>query len=287
MEQPAESRLRANGVELQVYEWPGGGRPIFLAHATGLHARCWDGVVRRLPGRHVYAIDMRGHGRSEKPEPPYRWRTFGDDVAAVCEALGITGAVGVGHSKGGFAVTRAAALLPRAFASLLLLDPVILPKDWYDRPKPDGEHFAARRRDNWSSAEEMFESFRTRAPFNRWDPEMLRDYCTYGLLPNPAGDGFVLACPPQIEAAVYTGSAGEGDIYDDIAKITIPVRVLRAKERDGSNPSDMSGSPVAPGLAAHFQRGVDIPLPEMTHFIPMEDPALVARHIIELAGLAG
>ena len=90
---------------------------------SGFHARCWDQVVAHLPGRQVFAIDMRGHGLSEKPPPPYPWRNFGLDVAAVAEELGLRGAVGVGHSKGGFAVTAAAARVPAAFSALLLVDP--------------------------------------------------------------------------------------------------------------------------------------------------------------------
>ncbi|MCK9517839.1 MAG: alpha/beta hydrolase [Dehalococcoidia bacterium] len=285
MREPNEVRLRVNGLELQVYEWPGEGQPIFLAHATGFHARCWDQVVAHLPGRHVFAIDMRGHGRSDKPEPPYQWPDFGHDVAATARALGTEGAVGVGHSKGGFAVVHAAALEPGIFASLLLVDPVIMRREMYDARPGGGEHFAARRRNQWASPEEMFESFRARPPFADWEEQVLRDYCTYGLLPNPEGEGYVLACPPNIEAAVYTGSVGGAVIYDSVAALDIPVRVLRARSRTEDAPLDMSSSPTAPDLATHFKHGEDVHLPEYSHFIPMEAPGFVARHIEEL--LAG
>lgn len=282
MPEPKESRLQIDGIDLQVYEWPGEGQPVFLAHATGFHARCWDQVVAHLPGRHVFAIDMRGHGRSDKPEPPYHWPNFGRDVAGVVRALGIEGAVGVGHSKGGYAVTHAAALEPGAFASLLLVDPVILPRAAYGR-EPQGEHFAARRRNEWSSPEEMFERFRDRPPFASWDEQVLRDYCTYGLLPNPNGEGYVLACPPHIEAAVYAGSATGGVIYDSIAAIDVPVRILRARLQPEGAVRDMSNSPTDPELASHFKQAEDIYLPERSHFIPMEAPAFVAKHIEEMS----
>jgi len=282
MPEPKESRLRINGIELQVYEWPGEGQPVFLAHATGFHARCWDQVVAHLPGRHVFAIDMRGHGRSDKPEPPYAWPDFGRDVAGAVRALGIEGAIGVGHSKGGFAVAHAAALEPGAFASLLLIDPVIMRREMYDR-KPEGEHFAARRRNEWSSPDEMFERFRNRPPFASWDEQVLRDYCTYGLLPNPNGEGYVLACPPHIEASIYTHSSGGGVIYDSIAAIDIPVRILRARMRTEGAVHDMSNSPTNPDLASYFKQAEDIYLPERSHFIPMEAPGFVAQHIQEMS----
>lgn len=284
MREPIETRHAVNGVELQVYEWPGAGPTVFLAHATGFHARCWNQVVERLPEFRCIAVDMRGHGRSSKPEPPYRWRYFGEDVAALGLELGLDGAIAAGHSKGGYAVTLAAALEPRLFSRLLLIDPVILSREAYRMVPGDGEHFAARRRNEWPSPGAMFESFAQRPPFNLWDPAVLHDYCTYGLLPNPDGEGFVLACPPKIEAATYAGSAG-GDIYDEIARIEAPVRILRARPRStDSIAGDMSGSPTTPDLARAFQRAEDVPVSQYTHFIPMQDPGFIADQVRELAG---
>ena len=242
-------------------------------------------MVAHLPGRHVFAIDMRGHGLSEKPAPPYPWAKFGLDVAAVAREIGLDGALGVGHSKGGHAVTMAASLEPGAFASLLLIDPVILPKEQYiEDPAPQGTaHFAARRRNRWASPDEMIASFAPRMPFKEWDPAVLRDYCTYGLVPAEHGDGFVLACPPEVEAAVYGGSRGGSSVYDAIESLEIPVTVMRAKERTESSPADMSSSPTAPGLAGKFRHGRDLYLPQSSHFVPMEDPGLVARAILELS----
>lgn len=282
MREPTLSRVAVNGVELQLYEWPGDGPLIFLAHATSFHARIWGQVVERLPGRHAVAIDMRGHGLSDKPAPPYPWKLFGDDVTAVAKELGFEGAIAAGHSKGGHAITYAAAHAPGAFSHLLLIDPVIFDRARYGQLSGEN-HFASKRRNHWSSPAEMFESFHRREPFASWDQAVLRDYCDYGLVPNPAGDGCVLACPPEIEAAVYAGGVN-ADIYPEIDAIQIPVRVLRGRPQSAQSMTrDMTSSPTAPGLAAQFAGGEDVPLPHLSHFIPMEDPALVARHILELA----
>jgi len=285
MREVNESRLYVNGVDLALFEWPGEGTPIFLAHATGFHARCWDQVVELLPGHHCYALDMRGHGRSEKPAPPYPWLDFAEDVAALVRQMGLTGALGVGHSKGGYAVACAAAREPGAFAKLLLIDPVIMARERYGIPGMT-EHFASKRRNSWASPEEMFERFKERPPFNAWNPAVLMDYCRYGLLPGPDGPGFVLACPPEVEAATYLSSTST-DPYDDIETLTMPVRILRSRvpgerTRNGHPAMDMSSSPTNPRLVEHFVNGEDIYLPEHTHFIPMEAPELVAQHIIEM-----
>jgi hypothetical protein len=46
---------------------------------------------------------------------------------------------------------------------------------------------------------------------------------------------------------------------------------------------DFAASPTWPKLAAQFARGRDVYLPELTHFIPMQAPDLVARYILEAA----
>ena len=282
-----QSTLAVNGVDIATYEWPAAeGAPVaFFAHATGFHARTWDQVIERLPGVHCFAIDMRGHGLSSKPVPPYQWHKFAADVAAVGRQLGLDGALAVGHSKGGYAVTMAAANEPGIFGKLLLIDPVVLPRSRYGVGF-GGNHFAAKRRNEWGSKAEMLERFKSRAPFDGWDPAVLRDYVEYGLVPNPAGDGFVLACPPEVEASTYAGSGVGGEIYDAIENVRIPVRILRARAREerADAPMDMSSSPTTPDLATFFEDAEDLFLPQYSHFIPMEDPGFVAAQVTEMLG---
>ena len=283
--QPREERVAVNGAELVYFEWRGAGHgpTVLLVHATGFHARCWDGVVRALGGdfERVVALDMRGHGRSSKM-PPYDWRQFGADLAAFAEALDLDGAIGVGHSMGGHSAVQAATTAPDRFSRLLLVDPVILAPDAYRTMisfASAEEHPVSRRRDRWASAEAMIERFEDRHPFSLWDRSVLEDYCRHGLAPAADGDGFALACPPLVEASIYLGSAGR-DIGPMVAALPHPVVVLRAKrkaQRDGD--MDFSQSPTWENLAAAFPNGRDVYLPELTHFIPMQRPDLVAEHI--------
>jgi pimeloyl-ACP methyl ester carboxylesterase len=270
--------LRVRGVDLAVWEWPGEGPTFLFAHATGFHARCWDEVIRGLARGRAIALDMRGHGRSEKPKTPYCWREFGEDVAETARLLDLRGAIGVGHSMGGHSIALAAALRPDAFASLLLVDPTIFARQYYGRPQRHDSSFIARRRNDWASPEEMFERFRSRPPFAQWRVEVLRDYCEYGVL--PAGDRYVLACPPEIEASIYAGSnAAEADIYPLLGRIEIPVTVVRGGIPWNTEKFDLAASPTAPGLAGEFPKGRDVFLEGRSHYIPMESPEIVAEHL--------
>ena len=287
-----EGRIAVRGIELAYFEWgPRNGPTVLMLHATGFHARCWDGVIRELAGRvHVVAVDQRGHGRSTKA-PPYDWHEFGADATALVEALDLDDVIGVGHSMGGHAAVQAAGMHPDRFQALLLVDPVILDPAAYGRPglfPSADDHPVSRRRNRWTSPEEMFERFKDRHPFRVWIPDILMDYCRFGIVPD--GDGFVLGCPPEVEAAIYTGSAGR-DIRETIAEMPPkPVVVLRAKGRASPGRTDtpdigaldFAHSPTWPGLAAAFPNGRDVHHPELTHFIPMQAPGLVARHVREL-----
>ncbi len=279
--------IPVNGIEIAYYSWlqtillDSPPPTTFFAHATGFHARCWDQVVGHLPLRRCYAIDSRGHGQSSKPPPsePYAWRNFGEDIAAVGRAQGWDNMTAVGHSNGGHAITLAAALNPGMFARLILIDPVIMPPEWYGDAPMQGEHYAAKRRADWESPDEMFNRFKDRLPFSLWNPLVLRDYCAHGLVAKPDG-GYTLACPPAIEASIYQQSI-MGNIYAEIAKVDIPVLVIRLGDRMAKGTDDMIGSPTAPDLASKFMRGVDMHLPEYTHFGPMQDPERFARIIID------
>ncbi len=191
----------------------------------------------------------------------------------VAKELGLRGAVGVGHSLGGHAIALAAAMEPSVFSSLLLVDPVIQMPDRYDGHQKEVD-FIARRRARWKSAEEMFERFRVRPPFSAWKPEILRDYCEFGLLPD--GDEFVLACPPEIEATIYERSNWpDADISAELSMIQTATTVMRSGKLMTREKFDLSASATDPNLASRMANARDVYLPECTHFIPMEHPELI------------
>jgi len=101
MIEPLERTVQLSAIRLSVREWPGAGRPIICLHGLASNARWWDPVARRLaPTHRVLAIDLRGHGRSERPEAGYGFAEVGGDVVALLELMKLSGEVLVGHSWG-------------------------------------------------------------------------------------------------------------------------------------------------------------------------------------------
>lgn len=95
----------AGGVALSCVEWApeASGLPFVLVHGLASNARTWEAVAARLAGagHPVATVDLRGHGRSDKPDDGYDFATMGDDVLRVLDALGHERPVVVGQSMGG------------------------------------------------------------------------------------------------------------------------------------------------------------------------------------------
>jgi pimeloyl-ACP methyl ester carboxylesterase len=276
---PTHHRIVVNNIELSWFEWGVHGDPVILmSHATGLHARCWASTVAHLDGYHAIAMDQRGHGLSGQA-PPFDWQQLGADLTAFLVALELTNINGVGHSTGAHCMIQAALNEPDRFRCLTLFDPVIFEPWIYesDIHVTDEQHPVARRRNEWSSPQEMFDKFRDRIPFSSWTCDALWDYCEYGLVKR--GNAYQLACPPAIEAEIYAGST-RLNICGDLGRVPVPVAVVRAQPRDMREAAkDFLESPTWPDLAGQFIQGEDIYLPEYSHFMPMEKPVLAASII--------
>ena len=121
-------------------------------------------------------------------------------------------------------------------------------------------------------------------PYSLWQEKVLIDYAEYGLLANPEpvladqSDVLELACPPVIEAAIYAG-AGDSSFGSALGDINSEVLILRAKKAPPESKGGFLYSPTSPELSERFRFGTDLYLEDMTHFIPMQDPILVAERL--------
>jgi pimeloyl-ACP methyl ester carboxylesterase len=100
----------------------GEGAPLFLIHGIGASRHSWDGLVAKLR-EHFRCIsyDLRGHGRSPKPPPPYTLDDLVEDLEALRAELGIEQAHFAGHSLGGMVGPAYARRYPHRVRSLGLL----------------------------------------------------------------------------------------------------------------------------------------------------------------------
>lgn len=79
-----------------------GDRPMVMLHGIGMDWRVWQAISRRLsPHFHLYLVDLRGHGQSDKPERGYSLGHYAADVEELMVQLSLQDAVLVGSSLGG------------------------------------------------------------------------------------------------------------------------------------------------------------------------------------------
>jgi pimeloyl-ACP methyl ester carboxylesterase len=150
---PRGERIRvAEGVSLRVLSWdpPGGGgtpatgtsptvgtprppiagvqpvsaAPFLLVHGLASNARLWDGVAARLAaaGTRVAAVDLRGHGRSDKPDSGFDFATISEDLRVLIEALGFERPVIAGQSWGAGVVLDFAVRHSKMASGIVLVD---------------------------------------------------------------------------------------------------------------------------------------------------------------------
>jgi pimeloyl-ACP methyl ester carboxylesterase len=95
-----------------------------LIHGLASNARMWDGVACALSDRGHLAVtvDLRGHGRSAKPDGPYDMATVADDVGAVIRELGLDRPIVAGQSWGGNVVLELALRAPELVRGIVCVD---------------------------------------------------------------------------------------------------------------------------------------------------------------------
>jgi pimeloyl-ACP methyl ester carboxylesterase len=137
--------LTVNDLTLFVVD-EGQGTPVILLHGFPDTSHLWRHQIPALvdAGYRVIAPDLRGRGRSEKPErvEDYKLSAILGDVAGIMDALGIVRAHIVGHDWGAAVAWVLAALMPDRVDHLVAISvghPAALPhptleqlqKSWY------------------------------------------------------------------------------------------------------------------------------------------------------------
>jgi pimeloyl-ACP methyl ester carboxylesterase len=123
-ERPTSSFFDARGVRIH-YLVEGSGEPVVLVHGLYSSARInweWPGTMAALArGHQVVALDLPGHGRSDKPEEASAYGAqMAEDVVLLLDHLDIRRAHVVGYSLGGIVALKVIATHPDRVLSGLL-----------------------------------------------------------------------------------------------------------------------------------------------------------------------
>lgn len=76
--------------------------PFIFIHGWISNSEFWRNQVEYLKNtRRTIILDLRGHGRSDKPHKDYSINHFSEDLNSFMEKMGLAKAIWVGHSMGG------------------------------------------------------------------------------------------------------------------------------------------------------------------------------------------
>ena len=106
------------GVKIH-YEDEGSGLPVIWAHPFPFDHGIWDAQGLLSKQFRIIRPDLRGFGKSDIPEGPYRVETHADDLAALLGHLGVEKAVWAGLSMGGYVCLAALERHPQRVAGVI------------------------------------------------------------------------------------------------------------------------------------------------------------------------
>lgn len=195
------------------------GAPLVLIHALGTDMTLWDALIPLLPpGLRILRLDLRGHGASDGPAPPYAMGTLIRDVERLMDHFALKDAVVLGLSIGGLIAQGLAVKRLDLVRGMILSNTAARIGSaalWHTRIAAVREAGMAAIAD--ATVERWF-GRHGKAHADHWRAQLLAQ--------NPAG---WMGC-----AAAIAGT----DFYQTTATLTLPTLVI-AGDRDGSTPPDL------------------------------------------------
>ena len=95
-----ERFVKVNGVRVY-YRIGGKGSPVVLLHGYAQTSHMWNPIMPQLATNHTVIVpDLRGAGRSSKPESGYDKKNMAVDIHELVSSLGLNQVSVVGHDIG-------------------------------------------------------------------------------------------------------------------------------------------------------------------------------------------
>jgi len=122
---PEDKYVVASGIKTRYWSVGDRGSPVILIHGFGASVEIWQHNVSALSNNHrVYALDLVGYGRSDKPSGKYSPSFLINHLNEFASALHIERASLVGLSMGGAVSLLYTLAYPEKVQKLVLVDSV-------------------------------------------------------------------------------------------------------------------------------------------------------------------
>lgn len=228
------------------YQTSGNGKEaLVFVHGWTCNADFWRGQTAAFPNQRIIALDLPGHGRSDKPRTDYTMAYFARSIEAVMRDAGVTRAVLVGHSMGTPIVRQFYRLYPEKTLGLVIVDGALR----MFAPKEQMEQFIAPMRANYKAAATgMIDGMLMPVKDEKIKTEVRTA---------------MLSTPDYVAISAMVGMTDEKLYVKD--SIKVPVLAVLAKSPFWAPDTESFLRSLAPNLEFHMMEGV-------SHFLMMEKP---------------
>ena len=249
-----------DGVQIHYESGSSGPPALVFIHGWNCDRSYWSAQLPFFAATHqVVTIDLAGHGDSGINREKWSMANFGDDVAAVADALQLEDIILVGHSMGGPVALEAARILKGRFKIVIGADILSDVSLRYANKQLAGM-LAAMEADFPGTAEGLV---RSSFFLPTSDP---------ALIDQIARD--MGAAPPAAGIGAFEGLARwfSEDVEKTLADIEVPIRLINSDYRPTNR---LAGQALTVSLEATLMPGVG-------HFVMQEDPAQLNAIMAEL-----
>jgi pimeloyl-ACP methyl ester carboxylesterase len=223
---PLDELVPLREITMHVVEWPGKGPAIVYVHGSGMHAlrfTAWGELLS--PEVRVVAVDLRGHGYSDKPPSGYGVDDHVGDLLQLIAALALEWPIMLGHSLGGSIATFVAEAAGDAIGGLVLLDAVVGDQAFIDSASLVLHPFGATLDRRFAGFEEYQSFWAAEDDGSQWARWLDRSG-RIELAPLP--DGTFRRRALRQALADEWSSVAERDALAALSRVTAPVLVVHA-----------------------------------------------------------
>jgi pimeloyl-ACP methyl ester carboxylesterase len=219
--------IETNGIRIHVAE-RGTGPLVILCHGFPECWYSWRHQLRALAeaGFRAVALDLRGYGRSDRPEDVEKYTVLHHvgDIVGLLDAFGVKQAVIAGHDVGAAVAWQAALLRPDRFQGVIALGPPFRPRAFGGSVPPTT---LMPRNENAVFYQLFLQTPEAEAALERDLRRTFRSqfYSLSGDVPRSAGGGFAAGMVPRkgfslADPASLPAWVAESDIDVYVAEFT-------------------------------------------------------------------
>ncbi len=245
---PASNFAKLDGARIHYVNYGNGKDALVFVHGWSCNLDFWKSNLPSFTGlSRVIAIDLPGHGQSDKPETTYSMDLFARAIDAVLTEAGVERATLVGHSMGTPVIRQFFRLYPKKTRALVIVDGALKPFGTREAMEPMIAQF---RSPDYRKAVEGFVGFLSQSMKNQALLDQIKNA--------------MLATPQHVVVGAMEGMLDPSIWGDD--KVTVPTLAIMAKNDQAWTPEyEKYVRELAPGIDYSVWNGV-------SHFLMMDEP---------------